>query len=400
MSEQFDAYYTWLAIPPQEQPPNHYRLLGLALYEDNPDVIQHAADQRMGYLRTFQTGQRASFSQRLLNEVAAARLCLLHPVRKAAYDERLRETLAMQETLISDTRSDTNPDLSSSMPLAEPVEPDGAVLDEYLLLDQLGRSRTGPVFKARHRTMGRIVAIKLLSLEAMTQPDQLERFRRKIQILGQLNHPNLVTAYDAGQREGIYYLVMEYIDGQDLRALLHQYGPFPLDRAINYVAQAAAGLGYAHAQGVFHRNVKPNNLLVDRQGLVKVSGLGVARIHAGPLLTETQDLTTRGRVVGTADYMAPEQALDSHGVDGRADIYSLGCVLHTILTGQPPYPAPTPSRQLAAHREQPIPSLRARRGDVPPQLDAVFQKMLAKLPEQRFQTMQEVVTALLETAER
>lgn len=398
MPEPFDAYHTWLAIPTQDQPPNHYRLLGLSLFEANADVIQHAADQRMGHLRTFQTGPHALLSQKLLNEVAAARVCLLHPHRKTAYDAHLREILAGQASPTSQSTDHPTPEPPQS--LSAPIkseEPDGALLGEYLLLDQLGNSRTGPVFKAQHRTMGRIVAIKLLSLEAMAQPDKLERFRRKVKILGRLDHPNLVTAYDAGQREGIYYLIMEYVDGQDLRALLHQHGPLPLDCAVNYVAQAAAGLGYAHAHGVCHRNVKPGNLLVTRQGVVKVIGLGLARIHPGPLASEaaeTDELTSHGRVVGTADYMPPEQALDSRSVDGRADIYSLGCVLYTILTGQPLYPAPRPSQQIAAHRELPIPSLRARRPDVPLPLDAVFQKMVAKLPEERFQTMNDVSTAI------
>lgn len=404
MPEPFDPYYTWLAIPPQEQPPNLYRLLGLSLFESNPEVIQHAADQRMGHLRSFQTSRYAAASQKLLNEVAAARLCLLNARRKAAYDARLRKKLAEAGGPESPIAPSVAPALPADVPAApqpgapgpEGPVPDGSMLGEYLLLDQLGSSRSGPVFKAQHRTMGRVVAIKLLSQSRATR-EKLERFRRKVKVLGRLNHPNLVAAFDAGQREGIHYLIMEYVDGQDLRTLVQQQGPLPVERALDYVAQAAAGLGYAHAHGVFHRNVKPSNLLVDQRGVVKVIGLGLARITPGPLAPDeslNEEITRHGRVLGTAEYMAPEQALDSHHVDARADIYSLGCVLYTLLAGHPPYPARTPREQILAHRESPIPLLQAERIDIPPALDAILQKMLAKNPDDRYASMDDVIAAL------
>jgi len=396
MSEPFDPYYTWLAIPPEEQPPDFYRLLGVPRFESNPEVIQHASDQRMGHLRGFQTSRHSALSQKLLNEIAAARLCLLNARRKAAYDARLRKRLAEA----AGAEPPPPEPIPATPPLAAPPSceelPDGSVLGEYVLLDRLAASRTGPVYKAQHRTLGRIVAIKLLSSAATALPEKLERFRRKVKVLGRLNHPNLVAAYDAGQREGIHYLIMEYVDGQDLRAMLIQQGPLPVDCAVDYVAQAAAGLGCAHAQGVFHRNVKPSNLLVDRRGVVKVIGLGLARIDSGMAGDEAPpgEITRQGRVLGTAEYMAPEQALDSHRVDARADIYALGCVLYTLLAGQPPYPSRTLQEQILAHREAPIPSLAARRPDVPASLDAVVQTMLAKLPDDRYASMDEVIAAL------
>jgi serine/threonine protein kinase len=386
MAEAFDPYYTWLGIPPDQRPLHQYRLLGLRPFEENPEVIENAANQRMAHLRTFQIGRHGAQSQQLLNEVAAARVCLLNRDKKAAYDAQLRARLPAE-----------------SAPGGKPSAPEaadrinGSLFGEYLLLDQLGSSRTGPVFKARHRTMGRVVAIKILSQEAAMSPEALERFHRKVKILAQLSHPNLVAAYDAGERDGIYYLVMEHVDGQNLIALLKQCGPPPVRFAVNYVVQAAAGLGYAHSHGVYHRNVKPSNLMVSREGVVKVIGLGLARIGQCASMSDAgpgTELTHPGQVVGTLDFMAPEQAADSRNVDARSDVYSLGCVLHTLLLGRPPYAAKSPVQQAVVHRSAPIPSLRAAREDVPDGLDAAFQKMLAKRPEDRYQTMQELAAAL------
>jgi serine/threonine protein kinase len=384
MGDPFDPYYQWLGIPPKDQPPNHYRLLGIERFEANPDVIQHAADQRMAHLRALQTGRHSALSQQLLNEVAAARVCLLRPQKKADYDARLRAKLGSAEAARAVEHDDAR-------------KPDGMVFGEYLLLDQLGSGATGPVFKAKHRTMGRVVALKVLSPEALRSRERVERFRRKVKILAQLQHPNLVAAYDAGERDGTHYLVMQYVDGWDLAALVKEHGPLPVGHAVNYVVQAAAGLGYAHRQGIYHRNVKPSNLLVDRQGEVKVIGLGLARVDFDVLPAKASmgpELTAPGQVMGTVDYMAPEQAVDSSQVDHRTDVYALGCTLSTLLTGRPPYPAKSPMKKVLAHRDHPIPSLCAVRSDVPAGLDAVFQKMLAKRPDQRPQSMEEVITAL------
>jgi len=385
MSNEFDPYYQWLGIPPKHQPPNHYRLLGIERFEENLEVVQHAADQRMAHLRSFQTGRHAALSQKLLNEVAAAKLCLLNPQKKAAYDAQLRAKLP--------------PALPAraGLPGAAAEEIDGTVFGEYLLLDQLGSGATGQVFKAKHRTLGRIVALKTLSAEAVKSQERVERFRRKVKILARLDHPNLVTAYDAGEREGTHYLIMEYVDGWNLATLVRQHGPLPVDHGVNYVMQAAVGLGYAHSEGIYHRNVKPSNLLVDRQGIVKVIGLGLARVDFDALPDEASigpELTASGSVMGTSDYMAPEQAVDSRQVDHRADIYSLGCTLCALLTGHPPYPAQSPMQKIVAHRKHPIPSLQTLRPDVPTLLDVAFQKMLAKRPDDRQQSMNEVVAAL------
>jgi len=378
----FDPYHLWLGIPPAEQPPDHYRLLGVPRFESNADVIANATDRQMGHVRTFQMGKHAALSQKILNEIAAARVCLLNAEKKAAYDASLRERVAAAP---------------AGPPSPPPEAADGSVFGQYLLLDQLHNSRTGPIFRAKHRAMDRVVALKVFSPEMTGSAELVERFHRKMKILAHLSHPNLVAAHDAGEHDGIHYLVMEFIDGRDLWTLVKQHGPLPIAHAVSYTAQAAAGLGFAHAHGVFHRNVKPGNLLVDKQGVVKVIGLGLAGIKGDTGLAGAspgQELTLPGRVMGTYDYMAPEQAIDSHAADHRADIYGLGCTLHVLLTGRTPYPGKSPPVQVLAHRSQPIPSLRAARRDAPAGLDAVFSRMLAKKPEDRYPSMAEVIMAL------
>lgn len=270
------------------------------------------------------------------------------------------------------------------------------VLGEYEILDQLGKGGMGVVFKARHRRMERVVALKTLPPQAMKDPESVQRFYREVKAAARLIHPNIVTAYDAGEQHGIHYLVMEYVDGQDLASLVKEHGPMPLEEALECVLQAARGLAYAHSQGVIHRDIKPSNLLVDRSGVVKILDMGLARLMFDPArdgVTGDQ-LTATGQVMGTCDYMAPEQAVSTHRVDGRADIYSLGCTLYRLLTGEPPYPRQTLMEVLVAHREAPIPSLSKARPDVPVEVDMVFQRMMAKHPEDRYQRMEEVIEAL------
>jgi serine/threonine protein kinase len=233
----------------------------------------------------------------------------------------------------------------------------------------------------------------MLSRAAMTSATMVERFRRQVQIMAQLRHPNLIVAYEGGRLEGVPYFTMEYIEGQDLRSQVKRGGPLPVQEAVEYTIQAAAGLACAHAQGIWHRNVKPANLMVDRSGSIRVTGFGLAHLNADPE-ERAITLTLQGQAMGTGDYMAPEQTLDASSVDARADVYSLGCTLCMLLTGRPPYRANSWEKMVGAHLTAPIPSLPAMRPEVPQALDAVFQKMLAKQPRDRYASMEEVIAAL------
>jgi tRNA A-37 threonylcarbamoyl transferase component Bud32 len=271
--------------------------------------------------------------------------------------------------------------------------PGGVFLDQYVLLELLSDSRRGAIYKAKHRTMGRTVAIKFLSEEAARSRQFTERFRRATKILALLEHPNLVRAHEAAEQGNTHYLVMEYIDGQDLNRLLKAEGELPMARAIDSVLQAAAGLAYAHEQGVTHRNIKPSKLVLDGQGVVKIVGFGLAQIDKEGALGQEDDaesLTIDGQVLGSYEYMAPEQAANAKNADERSDVYSLGCTLHALLTGRPPYVGKGPTMQIVAHSSQPIPSLCAACPEVPEGLDRVFKKMLAKKPEDRFASMKDV----------
>jgi serine/threonine protein kinase len=267
---------------------------------------------------------------------------------------------------------------------------DQLVLGNYVLLDKIGQGGFGTVFKARHRRMQRIVALKVLLPELMRDPQVLQRFQREVETAAKLTHPNIVTAYDADEARGAHFLAMEFVDGSDLGRMLKKHGPAPPPQAIDYIVQAARGLGHAHAAGIVHRDVKPNNLLLASNGVVKVSDLGLARLtQAGPV-SGPDALTSTKSIMGTADYMAPEQALSTKTVDHRADIYSLGCTLYTLLTARPIYAGGTALEILLGHREAPIPQLPGHAVF----LQGIFARMVAKLPENRYPSMAHVAADL------
>jgi serine/threonine protein kinase len=263
---------------------------------------------------------------------------------------------------------------------------------EYIVLDRLGRGGMGEVLKAEHRRMSRTVALKVISSDAMNDADAARRFQREVQAAARLIHTNIVTAFDASEHEGIHFLVMEYVEGRDLAAILHDLGALPVATAVDYIAQAARGLAYAHSKGVVHRDIKPGNLLVDRDGTLKILDMGLARIDLAG--TKGDELTSTGQVMGTVDYMAPEQAEDTRSADARADIYSLGCTLYRLLSGQTLYSGESVVKKILDHRGAPIPSLASVCPSAPAALDAAFRKMVAKRPQDRQQTMTDVVLEL------
>lgn len=273
------------------------------------------------------------------------------------------------------------------------------VLGSYELLEELGAGGMGQVYRAMHSDMQREVAIKTLKNIATAGSDSTQRFQREVQAAARLIHPNVVVAHDAGEASGVRFLAMELVEGDDLYSRVRQSGRMSVRLAVDCISQAAAGLGYAHENGIVHRDVKPGNLLLSQDGVVKVLDLGLARFQVSDATTSAsheEPLTSASIVMGTADYMAPEQAAATRSADERSDIYGLGCTLHYLLTGRPVFPAATVWQTLSYHQEKAVPSLHKTRDDVPAELDAVFHKLLAKAPIDRFQSMAEVRQALQE----
>ena len=242
--------------------------------------------------------------------------------------------------------------------------------------------------------MKRVVALKLMAANLSKNELFVKRFQREMETIACLGHPNVVMAYDADEAEAGHFLVMEFVNGFDLAACVERSGTFSLARAVDCVRQTARGLAYAHAQGVIHRDIKPQNLLLDENGVVKVTDLGLARLNHGTNAAAGADVTMAGGIIGTVDYMSPEQAVDSTTIDHRSDIYSMGCTLFFLLTGAPPYTGPTMMSILLKHRDAEIPAIRAVRPTAPTELDDLFRRMLAKTPQQRVQQMSEVVSEL------
>jgi len=282
---------------------------------------------------------------------------------------------------------------SSIPPAAIPLQfADGTAFGNYKLIDQINRGGSGQIIKAKHRHLDRLAAIKILSHTAAQSEEIVARFQSKAKLLGRLNHPNLAATYDAGEMDGTHYLIMEYVDGPDLVRLLKDH-TLDVPTAVCYITQAAKALRYAHSRNVIHRNMNPSHVLVGGDGVVKVIGWSLALQESDPTL---RTFERPGSPVGTLDYMAPEQIVDSSKADGRADIYSLGCTLFAILAKRVVYPIDWQRRKATAQRYQPAPSLKEIRQDASDRLEEVYQKMMAKDPEDRFRTMDEVIDALNE----
>jgi hypothetical protein len=250
----------------------------------------------------------------------------------------------------------------------------------------------GVVYQARQTVMDRQVVIKVVNQALLDHPDALERFRREVQAAASLSHPNIVTAYDAEQVGDLHYLVMEFVPGQSLAAVLKKDGPLSVAHACHYVRQAALGLQHAFERGMVHRDIKPANLMVTPRGQVKILDFGLAKVASER--GAGKGLTASGAYMGTPEYSAPEQATDARTADIRADLYSLGCTLYCLLAGRPPFQEDTAVLTILAHLQKEPTPLSELRPDVPAKLWAVVARLLAKDPARRYQRPAEVAQAL------
>src|SRR5436190_12250578 len=264
----------------------------------------------------------------------------------------------------------------------------GTVLSgRYRLESKLGSGGMSTVYLARDETLERWVAVKVLHREISDQPDQLERFRREARAVAQLSHPNVVAVIDAGEDGGYPYIVFEYVPGETLKARIDSVGRLPLDEAAAYAIEIGRGLAAAHAQRLIHRDVKPQNVLIDAEGRAKVTDFGIARS------LESDGLTKTGRVLGTTDYVSPEQAM-GHDVDPRSDIYSLGVLLYEMLTGEPPFKAETVVGVAMKHVNEPMPDTQTHRRDASAALARVVENATSKDPGKRYRDMNEMLAEL------
>ena len=308
-------------------------------------------------------------------------------------ERQLRRAEAISHEVWHDQVGSSGDDLAEGQqPLDEQLT---GTFGQYRLLEQIGRGGMGMVYKALHTRLKRLVAIKLLPTERTRDPQAVLRFQGEMEAVGRLDHPNLVRAHDAGEVEGQHFLAMEYLDGSDLARLVRSSGPLTVADACEAIRQAALGLHYAHQHGLVHRDVKPSNLMRTAGGVIKVLDLGLARLSGDQ--PPADEMTGAGQVMGTGDYIVPEQGQDARHADARSDIYSLGCTFYFLLAGRAPFADRehnTFVKKVMAHSEKPVPPIKAIRGDIPDAVVAILERMTAKIPVERFQTAAEVSLAL------
>jgi serine/threonine-protein kinase len=276
-------------------------------------------------------------------------------------------------------------------------------LGPYVISEKLGEGGMGKVYRARHTRTDREVALKIVRSNLLSNPTVRRRYDREVKAATSLQHPNIVGVFDADELDGRVFLAMEFVDGIDLARLIREYGVLPVPEACEYVRQAALGLQHAHERGLVHRDIKPSNIIVSGErhipdaagpAFVKILDMGLVRAVGFDTGDGGPDLTRAGTVVGTPDYMSPEQAKDSRTVDRRADLYSLGCAFYFLLTGKPPFHEGTAIEKLLKHQVDPPPPIQAARPDVPAELAAIVSRLMSKKPDDRYATAAELAAEL------
>jgi serine/threonine-protein kinase len=275
----------------------------------------------------------------------------------------------------------------------------GFFLGPYRILDQLGQGGMGRVYKAMHQTMNRVVALKVLAPQMVNTARAHQLFLREVRAAAQLSHPNIVMAFDANQTEGRHYLAMEYVDGPNLERYVKKHGSLPVGLACEIIFQAANGLHYAFEKGMVHRDIKPANLLLHQEPgtetiQVKILDFGLARLQHAEKGTMSTIVAKENTVMGTPDFLSPEQSKNLHEVDIRSDLYSLGCTFYYLLNGTVPYPGGQTVDKLIRHHSEPARPIEELRPDVPKKIANILRKLMAKKAEDRFQTPDELMDAL------
>lgn len=376
-SYAFDPYLTWLGISPQQRPVSHYDFLNLPEGESSQPAIQKSIDLRRSFFQSQLSGEYGGAARMMLEKLEEISDCMSDERAKKEYDKMLKASSM------------------SSRSMRGQVAP-GFLLGQYELLEKVDKAASGILWRVQNSVTGKKGLLKMLPSKSSEQPEVLKRFQREIQLASQLSHDNLLCACDADINGEIPYYVMSVERLTNLEQLCRSRGLLPLQTVISYMIQAAKGCEYLHWKGVVHRNLRPDNLFVDQLGILKVGNYLTARTENGSYIEGGFDeqLTQDGQMLGSFDYMAPEQASSANKADHRSDIYSLGCTMYWLLTGRPVYVETSLVKKLMAHQNAPIPSLRRVRSDIPDKLDKIFQKMMAKNPAQRFQSMAEIVSAL------
>lgn len=297
----------------------------------------------------------------------------------------------------------TLPDSRPNLDFGDDAPQPPPTLAGYEVLEELGKGGMGIVYKARQRATGDLVALKVIRKERLGHPDHLSRFRREVLATARLQHPNIVGVIEADLEGPVPYLAMEYVPGVTLQALVDAGGPLPIAQACDFIRQTAVALQHAHEQGLVHRDIKPSNLMalapaglpLPPRPVIKVLDMGVARLfQSAEQDVSLTTLTRDGSVIGTPDYIAPEQLENPRGVDVRADLYSLGCTFYFLLTGQVPFPGGSLVQKLDRQRWHAAPSPNQLRKEITPALAAVVRKLMHKAPDDRFQTPGELASAL------